>query len=731
MTGPVADFCADLRRRWRSSGRDLPGVARELRISRTQLYAILNGEIKRPPDWDGLVRPLIEACGGSAELDGWRQRYEVLIRVHEELSRRPAASPPVPSALPAAVAGFTGRAAELAELDATPPGGAVVVSGIPGVGKTALAVHWAARFPGGRLHADLRGADPGDVVRQFLDELGVPAERVPESPDAQFALFRSRTAASPELLVILDNADDAEQVRPLLPAGRAITVITARRPLTALVASIGARPLVLHPPAEAEAVELLQGRLDPAARDEAAAREIVAACGGLPLALALVAARARITGFGLDVLAAELRRAATRLGALDNGALRPVFAWSYEALGPAAARLFRLLGSVAGPDLAVAAAAALAGCPAAETLSLLRELTDAGLLTEHAPGRFALHDLIRVYAAELADDDRPEALIRLLDHYTHHAYHAELVLNPTRAPIPLPLGESAVGVTPPADLSAARAWLAAERAALLDALRQAKDEGLDRHAWQLGWALDTFLSEQRRWQDEGAAWAVALRAATALTDRAAAAHAHSFLALADTRRQRFAEAHDHVRHSLELAGDPAVEAEQRFTLSYVHWLQGDHDAALREANAALELFAGLGSATWEGKSARAVGWYHSILGDQRAALAHYRRALALEQRHGDRANEAVTQNCLGLSYQQLGDTEAAVEHFRYGLANARAVGDHILRAELLARIGDILESFGDAASAREHREEAYLILTELGHPQAAEVGHKLEVPRRS
>ncbi|MET0415335.1 MAG: tetratricopeptide repeat protein, partial [Actinoplanes sp.] len=484
--------------------------------------------------------------------------------------------------------------------------------------------------------------------------------------------------------------------------------------------------------AEPEAVELVRQRTDPAAYDEKAAQAIATACGGLPLALALVAARAGVTGFALGSLAAELRRSATRLGALDNGALRSVFAWSYDALSPSAARLFRLLGSVTATEASVAAAAALAGRPQPETAGTLRELTDAGLLTERAPGRFAMHDLLRAYAAEAPEEDRQDALVRLLDHYTHHAYQAERVLNPTRAPIPLALAEPAPGVTPPdprTDGVAARAWLDAERAALLDALRQAKDEGLDRHAWQLGWALDTFLNEQRRWHDEGAAWAVALNAATALTDPLAAAHAHTFLAVVDGRLQRFDEAREHLRRSLtliETTGDRAAEAEHRFTLSYVCWLQADHDGALREARAALELFTALADPAWEGKAARAVGWYHAGLGDSCEALSFYQRALQLEQAGGDRANEALTRNCLGLLHQQLGDQETAMDHYRYGLAHARAIGDDVLRAELLARLGDLHESAADGEGARERREEAYLILAELGHPQAADVRHKLD-----
>jgi tetratricopeptide (TPR) repeat protein len=746
-TGAVAAFCADLRRRWRASGRNLPSVAREVRISRAQLYAILNGEIKRPPDFDALVRPLIQACGGTdAEVADWRRRHEVLVGVHTELRRRPVDRTPAPASapaqLPAGVEGFTGRAAALAALDAA-AARVVTVTGAAGVGKTALVVHWAHRaagdFPDGRLYVDLRGfdgdgdvVDPADAIRGFLDALGVEPHRVPPGRDAQAALYRS-LSADRRLLVVLDNARDAGQVRPLLPGGPAVrTVVTSRDRLTALVAETGARPLALDLPDQAEAVELLTSRTGAQPRDPEAAAEIVAACGRLPLALALVGARVRQTGFPLATLATELRRPG--LATLDG--VRAVFSWSYRALSPSAARLFRLLGLAAGADIAAAAAAALAGVALPEVRRALRELTEASLLTEPAPGRYQLHDLLRVYAGELAhevetDKDRRAALTRLLDHYTHTAYAAELVLNPTRAPIPLTLAEPAEGAGPKQqlDVKAALQWLGTERAVLLSALRQAKDEGLDRYAWQLGWALDTFLYEQHHWQDEGAAWAVALSAATALVDRPAAAHAHRFLAVVAGRLDRFGEAHAHMRQAIELsraAGDRAGEAETHFVLSYVCWLQADHDSALDHAERSRALWAELDHPSWEGKASNAVGWYHAQLGAHRKALPYHERALALQQQAGDRANEAVARVSLGQAQHDLGYYEAAAGHYEQGLQLARALADPVMEAHLTVRLGDTYQAMGDDAAARERWQRAYEILTDAGHPQAADVGRKLD-----
>jgi tetratricopeptide (TPR) repeat protein/DNA-binding Xre family transcriptional regulator len=750
---PVEVFCADLRRRWRASGRDLPGVAREIGISRAQLYAILSGDIRRPPDWAGLVRPLLQACGGSdAELAEWRQRHEILVGIHEGLRRRrpehTEAVRQTPEQLPADVAGFTGRAAELALLDSA-PAGVVVISGPPGVGKSALAVHWAhsaaARFPDGQLYLDLHGfdggadpRDPGDAIRQLLDGFGVEPDRIPAGRDAQAALYRSLTAQR-RLLVVLDNARDGDQVRPLLPAGAQVrTVVTSRRRLTSIVAGLGARPLSLDVLPIPEAVELFHRRIGAPPPDPAPAAEIVDACGRLPLALALAAARVRVTGFPLATLAAELRRPGGRLEALDDGegdGVRAVFSWSYDCLSPAAARTFRLLGMVTSPGIAVAAAAALTGRPVPDVRRALRELTDAGLLSEPTPGRYTVHGLLRAYAGELARhaelaDGRRAALTRLLDHYTHTAYHADLVLNPTRAPIPLALGAPADGArpAPPIDMKAALTWLSNERETLLAALRQAKDEGLDAQAWQLTWALDSVLHEQRRWHDEGAAWAVALDAAAALTDEPALAYAYTFLAVADGRRSRFDEAQAHMRRALDLtqaAGDRAGEAECYFTLSYVCWLQGKQDSALEHAGRALALFRALGDPTWEGKASMAVGWYHVGRGETADALTFLTGALSLQQKSDDHANEAVTRDILGLLQLQLGDYEQAIRHFEVALRLARDTGNPVLEAQVLGHVGDLHEALGDSATAGSRWRQAYDIFTDLDHPQAADLRRKL------
>ncbi|MGO4423757.1 NB-ARC domain-containing protein, partial [Streptomyces sp. MCAF7] len=331
-------------------------------------------------------------------------------------------SEPRPAQLPQDLPAFSGRRAPLAKLsgllpeDGRPLDTAVisVIGGMAGVGKTTLAVHWAHqvadRFPDGQFYVDLRGFDtagtalgPGEAVRDFLCALGVPRHRVPHGLDAQTALYRSLLAGR-HFLVLLDNALDTEQVRPLLPgAPGCLVIVTSRDTLTGLVADHGAHPLSLCWLDAEEGRELLAARLGAArvAAEPQAAAEIVELCAGLPLALSCVAARlAAHPGFRLSALAAELRDAHDRLDAIARGSaeVSTVFSWSYRALSPGAARLFRLLAGHPGPDLSASAVAELAGLDAQEIARLLAELIRAHLVAELSPGRYSVHDLLRSYA---------------------------------------------------------------------------------------------------------------------------------------------------------------------------------------------------------------------------------------------------------------------------------------------------------------------------------------------
>jgi DNA-binding SARP family transcriptional activator len=421
---------------------------------------------------------------------------------------------PVPRRLPAPPPLFTGRATELAALDTvfdTPSdaGGTVVISAIGGpggIGKTALALHWAHqhlhRFPDGQLYVNLRGFDPsgrptptGTAIRGFLDGLGVDPATLPVDLDAQVARYRSLVAGK-RMLIVLDNARDIDQVIPLLPDTPTCTVlVTSRRHMPGLAALYGAHLLDLDVLLEPDARELLARHLgrQRLAAEPAAVADPLTVCAGLPLAVVIVAARAQYHhAFPLAVLAEELRDASSRLDGLDAGDLRvnlrAVLSWSIRTLSPQAANLFALLGIAPGPAISLPAATSLAGQPAVPVRMMLRELEHASLVTQYAPSHYRMHDLIRLYATDAAHHDltqdiRDAALRRVLDTHT-----AGCLLNRHRVP--------ALGVHPPLlpDIQLVLALLETEHATLLAAQR----------AWhpvvcQLAWPLTrTCLSGGRR-----------------------------------------------------------------------------------------------------------------------------------------------------------------------------------------------------------------------------------------
>jgi DNA-binding SARP family transcriptional activator/tetratricopeptide (TPR) repeat protein len=701
---------------------------------------------------------LVEELGvdPGAELQGLHQAI-----LRGELEQRPGpVAPPrpaVPAQLPVDVRGFTGRDSELAQLDRIrgaadqQPAAVAVVSGTAGVGKTALAVHWAHRvadrFPDGQLYVNLRGFDsvgrvmePAEAVRGLLDGLGVPPERVPPTLDAQTALYRS-LLADRRMLILLDNARDAEQARPLLPGtSTALVVVTSRHLLTPLVAAEGAEPLTLDVLSTVEARELLGRRLGPGrvAAEPEAVDAIIAACARLPLALCVAAARARQTHFPLAALAEELGEAGDRLDVLDAGdpasQVRAVFSWSYKALPPAAARLFRLLGLHPGPDISVAAASSLAGASRQETRRLLTDLARANLLVEHVPGRYAFHDLLHAYASDLTRSHDPEgerraATGRLVDHYLHTAHAADRLVYPHRDPIPLALGPHRPGTSPEhlANFEEAMSWFGAEHPVLLAVLRQAADAGLDAHAWQLAWATSTFLDRRGFWHERAAAWHTAVDAARRVGDQAAQASALRIVGHTDTRLGRYDDAYVHLRHALDLfrrGGDPAGQARVEHNLAMLRERQGDLRPALGHAQRALTGYEVAGHLRGQAHALNAVGWYHALLGDHTQALTWCERALILAQKIGDREAEAVTWDSLGYAHHGAGHHTRAADCYQHALVLLRDVGDRYYEANTLTRLGDSYRDAGDPRAGAAWL-EALAILDELGHPDADRVRARL------
>jgi tetratricopeptide (TPR) repeat protein len=671
----------------------------------------------------------------------------------------PAPARRVPALLPLDVYGFAGRQEELARLDsfhamgADQPTAVIIsaLSGTAGVGKTALAVHWAhrvrSRFPDGQLYINLRGFDPGgsvmepaEAVRTFLDALGVPARQIPFSPQAQFDLYRSELSGR-RMVVILDNARDAEQVRPLLPGSPTVMVlVTSRNQLTSLVAAEGAHPLTVDLLTAAEADQLLAGRLGRAriTAEPVAVDRIVTRCARLPLALAIVAARAAThPAYPLATFASALVDARGGLDVLsgDDAAtdIRAVLSWSYRALEPAAARLFRLLGMHPGPDISAPAAASLLGVPVSRVRPVLGELAAVHMLTEHSSGRYRLHDVLHAYAAELLDQVEPEAEQehanrRMFDHYLHTAIGADHRIAPLRTPIDL--DPAAPGVVPEdiADAGQAMAWFRAEHRVLLAAVQRATDRGLDVHTHRLAWTLANFLDRQGHWHDLAATQRAAVDAARRMADRKRQAGALRSLAQAHAQLGRYDDAEVEFQQALGLSrelGDLHGQAVTHFNLAWLFGLQGSHRMARDHAAAAFELYRADDNSIGQAQALNNLGWFHAQLGDYRPALTCCEQALPLLQAVGEQAGEAATWDSLAYIHHHLGQYAQAVDCYRHAVELYRLVGDRLEVAVTLTGLGDIHHANDQHDAARDAWRQALVILDDLGHHNAGKIRAKL------
>ena len=792
-------------------------LARQLNLSRTQVYAILNGDIKRPPDWARFVRPLVGACtGGDAKaLAEWRRHHAVLVDVCEELRRRdrsayrppspsPMPSPALPEAaampgasaaaapsssgtdpergvfpsqrdfadghlvkrprqLPSSVPYFSGRRAELKELDdlagSKAPGTVVIsaIGGTAGVGKTTLAVHWARRvshrFPDGQLYLDLRGftahehvMPPEEAIRILLDGLEVPSQHVPVSLDAQIGLYRSLLAGR-RMLIMLDNARDTDQIRSLLPGEPGcLVIVTSRNQLTGLIATDGAHPIDLDVLSLAESRELLASRLGHArlAADPQATEEIILRCAQLPLALVIAAARASTyPRFPLSSLAAELAESHDSLSAFAGESsatdLQAVFSWSYRDLTQGAARLFRLLGIHPGPDLSAPAAASLAGQALSETRSQLAELARAHLIFEHTPGRYKVHDLLRVYASAQAMAIDPEAwrqaaICRMMDHYLRTGHAAAVALNPHRDSIALTPRQH--GATPEeiGDHEQALSWFAAEHPVLLAIIDCAAAAGFDTYTWQLAWTLPTFLDRRGHWQDQVATQHAALAAAQRLSDVHAQAIAHRLLAHAYTRLGLLDDARADLQHALSLsiqAGDQTGQGHAHYNLAQM-WGRSERPAmALKHSLEALKSYKAAGHLDGQASALNSTGWYQIQLGNHEQALTCCRQALTLYQQLNDRYGQGHTWDTLGYAHHGLGHHAQAIDCYQASLSLFRDLHDHYDEGEVLHHLGDAYQAVSNIHAARSAWQQALAIFNNLKHHDAGQVKAKLDLPNQN
>lgn len=717
----MGDFAATVRALRVERGLSQEALAERAGVSARSVRNIELGRVSRPrPDTAALLGTGLSLTGEALAdfVARAREPYWTGRRGSLPAERRPAQLPPD-------VPGFTGRAAELSRLDAlVRAGGAapVVITalGTAGVGKTALAVHWATaagprHFPDGTLYVNLRGYDagppvaPADALAGFLRALSVPPGEFPPDLDSRAALFRSR-AHDRRLLVLLDNAASVAQVRPLLPAAAGcLAVVTSRDALAGLSVRDGARRLHLDllPPAEALALlrELIGDRVD---AEPAAATRLAQQCAHLPLALRL-AAELAVTRpeRSLADLVVELADEGRRLDLLDAGddpaaAVGPVFSWSYRYLAPDAARLFRRLGLHPGLEFDAFGAAALAELPLPAAGTALDELTAAHLVTPTGVGRYGMHDLLRGYAASLvAADERRMALTRLLDAYLATAIAAADQLDPTERHRRPAAPACATPLPPVGSTDAAGGWLEAELTTLVRLAALAADEGWPAHADRLGAALYRYLTGAHFTEAEQV-FESGLRAARAAGDRGAEATALARLGVAHWLLDRYPTAADLLQQAIVLQqklGDRVGEVSARTNLGLVLQWMGRPREAIEQLRGALAGHRELGNLSGAARIVGDLGFLHIQLGDDAAAKSYLDEALATQERLGSSDRIGVTLHGLGQVEVRLGRYEAAAGHLHRSLALHRELRRPAGEAHVLLELGNLARAEGDDAAA--------------------------------
>jgi len=614
-----------------------------------------------------------------------------------------AVGPPAPRQLPPDIAAFTGRHREVtaarARLAASPlrPAPLVAISGPGGVGKSALAVYLAHRhahhFPDGQLYVDLQGATAGlrplpplEVLGRFLRALGARDSDMTTVEEASTA-FRAAVARR-RLLLVLDNAHDAEQVRPLLPAGARTAVLLTSRPVLSTLDNAAHVHLDVLPPAEAM---LLLSRLagaDRVAADPGGAQRVATWCGCLPLALRIAGARlAARPSWPVRELADRLSDTRRRLDELRFGELgvRSSFQVGYELLldgtepdDEAAARAFPLIALPDAADLSLPAAAALLDLPLAEATRVLDRLVDCQLLAGPAPGRFRLHDLLRLFGRSLGGAPPATALVRLLRWYSATAWQAFRVLRPADGR-PSTAGEWAEGGTAFPDVESALVWLEAERANLLSAVHQiARTPELPAAAaTSLARALFAFF------------------------------HIRGYL-------NDWVEVNEVARDVARRAGDPIAEAHASRDLGAAYEVRGEYAKALSCLGEALDRYATAGDRPGEAASLNGLGTVYDSLGQHREAANCLERSLAISRALDDRHSQAISLNNLGEVYCGLGEHGRAAESLREALGIFRGNRNQRSQAAVLNNLAQVYERQGAYPDARACYEESYAMFVDLG-----------------
>jgi tetratricopeptide (TPR) repeat protein/transcriptional regulator with XRE-family HTH domain len=685
-------------------------------------------------------------------------------------------------ALPRDIAAFTGRQAELAQLLETLAGAATggvvgihAIDGMAGIGKTTFAVHaahqLADRFPDGQfflpLHAHTRGqrpVGPADALASLLLTAGVAVAQIPPGLQARAGRWRDQVAGK-KILLLLDDAASHEQVRPLLPGtAGSLVLVTSRRRLAALEDAAVISLDTLSPGEAAALLARLAARPGMTAGDVAVG-EITRLCGYLPLAIGMLASQlSHHPAWTADQLAADLAAARDRLAVMraENLSVAATFDLSYQDLAADQQRLFRRLGLHPGPDIDAYAAAALDHTSLAIACRCLDELYDQHLLTEPAPGRYRLHDLLREHAQALAaaDDpaDRSDALGRLLDYYLHTALAASQHITTPMTPVPsVPAGRQPECVPQLSTPGQAAAWLETERANLHAAAGYAAACGRSEHAIAIPAVMADFLDTWGHWDQAVALHQTALTAARQAGDRPGQAGALMSLCSIQGNTGDYRAAAASATQALGLygdLGDRAGQANALNNLSIIQRWSGDHQAATASCRQALELFRDLGHRHGQGDALnqlgalqaqtgnyaaaaeslqqalalyRDIGHRHGranalvslgtvqrLTGDYQAAGASQRQALKLFRDLGDRNDQAYALNELGVLQRLTGHYRAAAASHRQALDLFREISARLGQAEALNNLGELLSQTSDSPQAREHHAQALAIARDLG-----------------
>lgn len=669
--------------------------------------------------------------------------------------------PPTPRQLPLTIGDFTGRAEHLSELDGMlpdegsgPAGSAVVISalhGTAGVGKTTLAVHWAhrvqERFPDGSLHVNLRGYGPGhpatavEVLDAFLRALGMQPERIPVEIDAKAALYRSLLAGR-RVLVVLDNANSAEQVRPLLPGSPGcLVLITSRSSLSGLAISQSATRLYLDLLTRREAVELVTGIIgtDRADAEPAAVIALTEACARLPLALRIAASRlASRTHLSVADVVGELADDRNRLEVLstcadDAARVGVVFDWSYDRLSAAQAQLFRHLGLHPGTEFSLQAAAAVGAVDVERARALLEELSEVHLIEPIARERFRCHDLLRAYAAGRADGEcssasRKRAARRLLDWYAYTAAVADYVLFPDHSLLRHDLGSPPNVKLAPFTHAEALRWFHVERANLIAATRHASDHGQPRETLRLADGLREFLFHRVYWDDLLWICDIALDAARLSGDRVAEARNHVMRSERHTCVANWEEALEDAWRGIDLAqelGDLQIRSYGLNALGWCFLKQQRYCEAAKALDAGLPFARALEVKRHEAVIEGNLSLCCTGLGDHERAVVHAERSLVLHQSRGDKAGEALALHQAAMAWQGIGRHEKAAELCEKSLHIGTDFGHPPETAATLDTLGAVSLSLGQTEQAVVHWRAALAIFDDYGDHRAADLRERM------